>query len=90
MVDSFESFRADAQAQGFPEALVRTWPADTVLDLHTHPFDARALVVDGEMWLTFDGRTRHLHAGDWFEVPAGTAHDERYGPQGATYWVARR
>ncbi|CAN5307794.1 hypothetical protein BH11PSE9_BH11PSE9_33170 [soil metagenome] len=23
-------------------------------------------------------------------VVRGTPHDERYGPQGATYWVARR
>ena len=90
MPTTFESFCADGQARGFPEALIRTRPAGTVLDTLTHPFDADALVVDGEMWLTFDGRTQHLHRGDWFEVPAGTPHDERYGPSGATYWVARR
>jgi mannose-6-phosphate isomerase-like protein (cupin superfamily) len=90
MPDTFEAFRADARVLGFPEALVRTWAANTVLDTHPHPFDARALLVDGEMWLTLDGRTRHLRPGDWFEVPAGTPHDERYGPRGATYWVARR
>ncbi|HUJ28514.1 MAG TPA: hypothetical protein VLW85_20975 [Myxococcales bacterium] len=26
----------------------------------------------------------HIH------IPQGTPHDERYGPEGATYWVARR
>lgn len=44
----------------------------------------------GEMWLTVEGSTRHLLPGDRFELAAGVLHAERYGPQGATYWVARR
>ena len=63
MPDTFEAFRADARVLGFPEALVRTWAANTVLDTHPHPFDARALLVDGEMWLTLDGRTLASHSG---------------------------
>ena len=42
------------------------------------------------MWLTVAGQTRHLHPGDRFELDAHVPHDERYGPEGATYWVARR
>ncbi|WP_269631053.1 hypothetical protein [Pelomonas sp. BJYL3] len=42
------------------------------------------------MWLTVEGSTRHLLPGDLFELAAGVLHAERYGPQGATYWVARR
>jgi len=41
------------------------------------------------MWLTVDGVTQHLQPGDRFDLPAGRPHAERYGPQGATYWVAR-
>ena len=41
------------------------------------------------MWLTVDGVTQHLQPGDRFDLPAGQPHAERYGPQGATYWVAR-
>jgi hypothetical protein len=52
-----------------------------------HPFDARALVVQGEMWLTVDGATAAPAAGDRFDVAPGKPHAERYGPQGATYWV---
>jgi quercetin dioxygenase-like cupin family protein len=47
-------------------------------------------VTEGEMWLTFGTETQHLRAGDTFHVPPGTPHSERYGPQGAAYWVARR
>jgi quercetin dioxygenase-like cupin family protein len=42
------------------------------------------------MWLTVGGETQHLVPGDRFDIPAGTPHAERYGPQGTTYWVARR
>lgn len=87
---TFEEFESTARAAGFDQALVRQWAPDTVLDTHTHPFDADALVVEGEMWLTFEGATRHLLPGDTFNLARELPHAERYGPQGATYWVARR
>ena len=87
---TFAEFEASARAVGFDEVLVRDWPASTVIATHTHPFAAKALVVAGEMWLTHDGHTRHMRHGDTFELAAGVPHDERYGAEGATYWVARR
>lgn len=87
---SYSEFEADARALGFNEVLVREWQPLTVVDPHTHPFDARAMVVGGEMWLTVDGLTRHLLTGDTFALDAEVPHSERYGPEGATYWVARR
>lgn len=83
---SFDEFRRDALARGFDEVLERRWDAGTVLDTHTHPFRAAALVVQGEMWLD----ARRLGPGDRFELEAGVPHKERYGPEGATYWVARQ
>ena len=62
----------------------------TVIDNHTPAFSVKALVVQGEMWLTVGDRTRHLRAGDRFELDYGVPHAERYGAEGATYWVARR
>ncbi|KAB2894286.1 MAG: cupin domain-containing protein [Burkholderiaceae bacterium] len=90
MTPEFEKFRAAALAQGFGEVAERVWPPGTVVATHTHPFEAHALVVQGEMWLGVDGTTRHLLPGDRFELAAGVPHDERYGAEGATYWVARR
>ncbi|MDP2882418.1 MAG: hypothetical protein Q8N89_12640 [Azonexus sp.] len=43
-------FRIKALAEGFDEVLERSWPADAVLDSHTHPFAVKARVVRGEMW----------------------------------------
>lgn len=87
---SFDTFKANALAAGFDEALVRKWPPGKTLETHAHPFDSDALVTQGEMWLTIDGNTRHLVPGDTFTLTRGQSHSERYGLEGATYWVARR
>jgi hypothetical protein len=86
----FAAFEAQARAAGADEVLVRDWAPGQVVDTHSHPFDADALVVRGEMWLSDAAGERHLGAGDTFRLAAGTPHAERYGPTGATYWVARR
>ncbi len=86
----FGEFAADARARGFDEVLERRWAPDTVLDQHTHPFSVDALVVQGEMWLTCGERTQHLTTGSRFVLDAHVPHAERYGAEGATYWVARR
>jgi quercetin dioxygenase-like cupin family protein len=70
--------------------LERQWAPGTVLDTHAHPFAVKARVVQGEMWLTVGASTRHLRAGDTFELDSDVPHAERYGDDGATYWVARR
>ena len=88
--ENFDLFAAKARAAGFDEALVREWAPDKVIETHTHPFDADAVVTQGEMWLTCAGSTRHLLPGDTFSLAREVPHAERYGPQGATYWVARR
>jgi hypothetical protein len=90
MKSSFDEYTASMRSQGFGEVVVRDWSPREVVETHRHPFAARALVVSGEMWLTQRGVTRHLVAGDRFELDADEPHAERYGDQGATYWVGRR
>ena len=87
---SFAEFEARARAAGFDEVVERRWPPHTVLATHTHDFDVDALLTQGEMWLTCTHGMLHLLAGDRFALPRQVPHDERYGPEGATYWVARR
>jgi hypothetical protein len=87
---SFETYAAAQRAAGFDEIAERSWPPGTFVDTHTHPFSVQALVVAGEMWLSHSGQTLHLRAGDRFELARAVPHDERYGPEGATYWAARR
>jgi quercetin dioxygenase-like cupin family protein len=89
MPKTFETFKSLALAEGFDEVLERVWAPDTQLDVHSHPFAVKALVVQGEMWLTVGDETQHLVPGELFELEHGVPHAERYGAEGATYWVAR-
>jgi len=57
---TFGAFGASARAQGFDEVLERRWQPGTVLDTHAHAFVAKALVVQGDMWLRVGEQTRHL------------------------------
>jgi hypothetical protein len=87
---SFEEFKQQSLHAGFDEVLERQWAANTVLDTHTHPFSVKALVTQGEMWLMTEAWHQHLTPGCTFELVSGTPHSERYGAEGATYWVARK
>ncbi len=90
MNTTFEQFQQTALAEGFDEVLQRDWAPNTVLDTHTHPFGVRAVVVAGQMWLSVGGSERALAVGDSFVLDANVPHAERYGPAGASYWVARK
>lgn len=86
---TFEAFKTEQQSIGCDEVIERRWESGVTVDTHTHPFSVRALVVQGEMWLTVGKDTRHLRPGDRFDLEADVPHAERYGEAGATYWVAR-
>lgn len=87
---SYADFERDALAQGYDAVLVREWAPALEIAEHTHPFAVRAWVVRGEVWLSDDGEVHHLRAGQGFTLPQGAPHAERYGSEGATFWVARR
>ena len=87
---TFEAFKADALAAGFDEDLESRWAPDTVLDTHRHTFGVEAVITRGEMWLSCEGRTRHLIPGSAFTLEPQIVHDERYGADCVTYRVARR
>ena len=90
MGESFATFESSARAQGFDEVLKREWAPLVEVGTHAHPFGVKALVVRGEFCLTHSGQTRHLKASDTFELERGVPHSERYGPEGSSFWVARR
>ncbi len=87
---TLQQFEAAARAQGFDEVTERRREPLVTIDTHTHPFSVRAVLVQGEMWLTAGETTRHLRPGDGSELERDVPHAERHGAEGATYWVARR
>ena len=90
MSETFAQFESRVRAQGFNEVLERKWEPGQVMATHVHSFDALAVVIQGELWLTTGACTSHIVSGGGFEIERNTPHAERYGPEGATFWVARR
>jgi quercetin dioxygenase-like cupin family protein len=84
------TFEAGLQADGYAGPLDRRMEAGQVAPEHTHPFDARLLILEGEFLLTCQGETRRYGPGEVFELAAETPHAEAFGPEGATYLVGRR
>lgn len=72
------------------EAVERRMAADTTNPAHAHEFDARLLILDGEITITRDGSTQTYRGGDTFEMPAGCVHAEQCGPAGVGYIAGRR
>jgi hypothetical protein len=87
---TLDEFTKTALANGYDTVSVRDWEANSVAELHTHEFSVHALVTKGEMWLTRNEVTERFGVGDSFKMEAMTPHAERYGPEGTTYWAARK
>ena len=85
-----ESFLAGLQAAGFPTPVTLERDASYVLDVHTHPFEAWGLILEGEFIIEVDGVATSFAAGMSFRLPAGIAHREWVGPQGARYLAGRK
>jgi len=84
------TFRALLAQQGYDEVLVREVPADIALAEHHHAWDARLLVLSGELRLIRQGESELFKPGDTFEVPQGQLHAEHHGPSGARLLIGRR
>jgi quercetin dioxygenase-like cupin family protein len=75
---------------GYAPGLERQMAPNTVKPEHAHEFDARLLMLDGEMTITCDGSARTYRAGDTFEMAAGRRHAESCGAAGARYLAGLR
>lgn len=72
------------------ETKTRQIAPDTFRPAHAHPFDARVLILEGELTLDRSGQRQTFRAGEHFDLPAGCVHVEHYGPEGATVISGRR
>ena len=85
-----EEFKSELGKAGFSEFVLVEWPADGMAPLHSHPFEARALILSGEITLLVDGSEHRFRPGEVFHLALGQPHEERYGPSGVRYLVGRR
>ena len=76
--------------EGFEPAIPVTREPGGMLGEHTRSFEAKALILAGEIGITVAGFEQVYRVGDMFHLPAGTPHTEWYGPTGVRYLVGRK
>ena len=69
------AFEAQLRRDGF-EVEVKDNPGGIKNDPHTHEFEVRALVLEGEIALTCGGASTTYRPGDVFTMAAGMPHSE--------------
>jgi quercetin dioxygenase-like cupin family protein len=82
-------FDADLRREGYQVMNASLAPNQLNPD-HTHEFDARVMVLAGEITITRDGQARKYRAGDYWLTPAHAVHAELAGPEGVAIIIGRR
>ena len=85
-----QDFSNQLKQDGFYDVVTVTREPDGFLDTHTHPFEAKALVLRGELRLRVGDVEQVYKEGDVFHLTANEPHAEWYGAQGVDYAVGRR
>ncbi|KND59573.1 hypothetical protein BVER_01265 [Candidatus Burkholderia verschuerenii] len=85
-----DAFLAFLSSEGFNEVVTVTRDPNGSLDVHTHPFEAKALIVQGDLTIRCGDDSRHYGVGDIFHLAKNVEHDEQYGPNGVSYLVERK
>ena len=83
------AFEAELQRDGY-QVVVNTMQPSAINSEHVHDFDARLLVVAGEMTIHAEGQRNTYRVGDTFSMTHGCRHAEHAGPEGAAYVAGRR
>jgi quercetin dioxygenase-like cupin family protein len=76
--------------EGFPTPVMVEREANSSLDVHTHPFEAKALIISGQIDITVDGIKTSYRSGNIFHLRKNQEHSESYGPSGVTYLAGRK
>ncbi len=78
------------QKEGFPTPVVVTRDPPFFMDLHSHPYEAKALVLDGQIDINVGGIKTIYLVGDIFHLFANQIHTENSGSKGVKYLVSRK
>ena len=83
-------FESELETQGYREVVDRQMEAGEANPEHAHEFDARLLILEGEMTIVCDAEEHTYRSGDTFAMTAGRRHTERSRVQGVRYLAGRR
>ena len=83
-------FIAMLEKDGYQEIVEVKRAPNEVLGLHTHPFEACALITLGELRLVTGSQEQLCRPGDRFHLAAHAPHAESCGAEGVHYLVGRK
>lgn len=75
---------------GFPEPVEVQQVPNGRLGIHEHPFEVKALVVEGDITVEVDGLSTIYKVGDVFHLALKQPHAESYGSEGVKYLASRK
>lgn len=84
-----QAFQAELERDGYA-VMTNTTPGAKVNPEHSHPFDVKAMVLQGALTLSCDGQSRTYEPGEIFAMPRGCLHAESYDAEGAVVLVGRK
>ena len=79
--------RHDLETEGFGHTFVWQDGPNAFYPDHTHGGLTAHIIVEGEMTLTVNGKSKTYRTGDRCDVPGGAVHSARMGPSGCRYIV---
>lgn len=85
-----DAFLKILSQDGFPEPVLVIREKDGFLDNHTHPFEVKALVMQGQINIVIDGVRSAYVTGDVFHLRHSQEHAESYGDEGVQYLASRK
>ena len=85
-----EDFIEMLAREGFQTTVLVEREAGASLDDHAHAFEAKALILEGELMLSVADKDTRYQSGDVFHLRANETHSERYGPDGVCFLVGRK
>ena len=85
-----EQFLQSLRLDGFPDPVEVQQPPNGQLDIHEHPFEVKALVLEGAITIVIDGLSKIYKVGDIFHLEFKQPHAESYGPRGVKYLASRK
>ena len=83
-------FETELKRDGYDEILTGTTQGPKHNAEHSHPYDVKAMVIDGVITLAWEGKTQTFRPGDIFTMARGCPHTETFGPEGAVTLVGRK
>lgn len=84
------TFEAELARDGFENAGVKEMGPGCHNDAHAHDFEVRAMVIEGEITLGYDGKVETCRPGDVLTMAKGCMHTEDVGPEGLKFIVGRK